>query len=200
MSRKLMMNNIINNSNVDYVKYIESTGTQYIDTKISVLENIKVVMKYKFNILMPKQNMFCIKQNTDSYDRFHFGFTGSTINMQIGNDQGVSTIYLANYLDIYTIIMTLTSFVFYDGKDEIATSGYIYNKPNSNNIYLFARNGLEELNFCNANIYYCKIFDGDNLIRNLNPCLDNNGIACMYDEISQQYFYNKGTGNFNYSR
>ena len=28
------------------------------------------------------------------------------------------------------------------------------------------------------------------------PVLDRNNIACMYDKVSGEFFYNQGTGNF----
>ena len=31
------------------------------------------------------------------------------------------------------------------------------------------------------------------------PCLDENGVPCMYDTISKQTFYNQGTGEFKWS-
>jgi hypothetical protein len=30
------------------------------------------------------------------------------------------------------------------------------------------------------------------------PCLDGNGVACMWDNIAQEYVYNDGTGDFTY--
>lgn len=30
------------------------------------------------------------------------------------------------------------------------------------------------------------------------PCLDNNGVACMWDNIAGEYVYNDGTGDFAY--
>ena len=47
----------------------------------------------------------------------------------------------------------------------------------------------------------CKVYgyqqyrDGE-LIIDLAPVLDRDGVACMYDKVSQTFLYNKGTGNF----
>ena len=32
----------------------------------------------------------------------------------------------------------------------------------------------------------------------LLPALDSSGIACLYDKVSGRYFYNIGTGQFEY--
>ena len=46
-------------------------------------------------------------------------------------------------------------------------------------------------------IYNYKAFDGnDNLLLDMVPALDSNNIACMYDKVSETFFYNQGTGDF----
>ena len=46
-------------------------------------------------------------------------------------------------------------------------------------------------------VYYNRIYNANNeLIQDLRPCLDNNNVACMYDMVSETYFYNQGTGQF----
>ena len=46
-------------------------------------------------------------------------------------------------------------------------------------------------------VYYNRIYNANNeLIQDLRPCLDPNNVACMYDMVSETYFYNQGTGEF----
>ena len=45
-------------------------------------------------------------------------------------------------------------------------------------------------------LYCCKLYNGENLERNLIPCLDSNNRPCMYDTVLDQTFYNQGTGEF----
>jgi len=45
-------------------------------------------------------------------------------------------------------------------------------------------------------LYYCKIYEGETLVKDYIPVKDINNIVCLYDKISGQYFYNQGTGNF----
>ena len=47
-----------------------------------------------------------------------------------------------------------------------------------------------------GDIYYAKIYDGENLVRDFLPCLDADGKPCFYDLVSQKPFYNAGTGSF----
>lgn len=59
--------------------------------------------------------------------------------------------------------------------------------------YLFRVNGQDGVTLIRC--YGLKIrLDNGTLIRDLIPVLDNSGVPCMYDRVSQQLFYNQGTG------
>ena len=45
-------------------------------------------------------------------------------------------------------------------------------------------------------IYAVKIYKAGTLVRSFIPVIDNNDVACMFDEVSRTFFYNQGTGNF----
>ena len=49
-------------------------------------------------------------------------------------------------------------------------------------------------------VYWFKIFEDGQIVRNFIPALDPNGIPCMYDTVGQKPYYNAGTGNFKYVR
>ena len=74
----------------------------------------------------------------------------------------------------------------------------VFNSPYS--CLMFARHsssgGVEELGW--SRIYYTKIYDNDNLIRDYIPVLDSNDRPCMFDKVSKTCFYNQGTGEFLY--
>ena len=78
------------------------------------------------------------------------------------------------------------------------------NVTNANNLYLFAINfgGATYSHADNTvKIYDFKIYNAEGtLIQHLRPCLDTEGVPCMYDEVSKQYFYNQGTGTFGYKK
>ena len=41
-----------------------------------------------------------------------------------------------------------------------------------------------------------KVLKNGEVVRNLVPSVDTNGVACFYDLVSKRYFYNKGSGKF----
>ena len=66
-------------------------------------------------------------------------------------------------------------------------------------IYLFAMNNITEVQLRNsqAEIHYCKIWYGSNLMMDVIPVLKDN-VPCMFDKVTYRYFYNAGTGTFLY--
>lgn len=69
-----------------------------------------------------------------------------------------------------------------------------------NNVYLFAmgtNSGASYYGRCR--MAYCKLYDNDTLVRDFIPVLDSNDVPCMYDKVTDELFYNKGTGEFLYS-
>jgi hypothetical protein len=49
-------------------------------------------------------------------------------------------------------------------------------------------------------IYYAKFWNKQtgNLVGDFIPVLDPNGTPCMYDKVTEQFFYNNGSGEFLY--
>ena len=71
----------------------------------------------------------------------------------------------------------------------------------TNSIFLMAvrNNTIASYKF-KGRVYGFKIYENDILAMDLIPVFDNKiGAACMYDKISNEFLYNKGTGEFNYS-
>ena len=60
-------------------------------------------------------------------------------------------------------------------------------------LYLFARNnnGTPD-DFSSSRIYFLKIWQDGNLVRDFRPCLKN-GVAGLYDDVSKRIFYSLGT-------
>ena len=64
-------------------------------------------------------------------------------------------------------------------------------------LYMFAANVNSNPTYlCSIKIYSLQIFNKTTVVRDFAPVLDNNGVAGMYDKVSEQIFYNEGTGKF----
>ena len=64
------------------------------------------------------------------------------------------------------------------------------------NLWLFVRNSPIIDGYASMKLYSCEMYDGGKKIRDFKPCLDANGVPCLYDLISKAAFYNQGWGSF----
>ena len=53
-------------------------------------------------------------------------------------------------------------------------------------------------NWSKMRLYSFKAYDdnGETLKIHLRPCVDTDGVACLYDRVSMELFYNSGSGSF----
>ena len=177
------------------VEYLESTGEQWIDTGVAP-SNITPIVKLKF---IPTQ-----LYSSGNYGIFGcFGANNNRFQIfynSIGIGTYVSKTWPAN--TAYEVELNgKVPFATVNGTVE--TSGYSNaNGFSSYNMYLFTRNSADVAdNGVPLKLYYCKLWNNDVLIRDFIPCLDNNGIPCMYDLVGKKPYYNQGTGDdFSYGR
>lgn len=180
---------------VKKIKYLESTGTQYIDTGLKPTANTRVKIDFQVT-KTPTNNSEAIIGgwgNPDTngilfgiYNKTSFRFAhgsvwnGTTMPLDFDKHRAVINDASGNCTVDGTILVT---------KSDITTS-----MANNNNIYLF--NCALGATFSSSRIYYCAIYEGDSLLREFIPALDESNIPCMFDTVTQTYYYNKGTGSF----
>lgn len=183
------------------VSYIQKNGhTQYIDTGVIA----KPEWTYGFDFeRLGRFNYLC---GAD------WGYTDTGFNISIDfNDQyrGLRVLpFVGNgYIPSATvpeinkrmlIIKSPTKFQI-DDKEKDIVNGTVYNKWNLT-IFTTNRNKVPQVGPAfeqNYRLYRFWIEDANgNYIRNMLPCKDKENKPCMYDTVSQQAFYNAGTGEF----
>lgn len=169
------------------VEYLESTGTQYIDTGISPSPTIKWELK-----VMRPTSSYIYNGSFSSNQRFRID----------DNSYGMDGAFWLAYPAIgatKTIIWDATVPEIY--QDGIG-SGLKYTTFSNNfPIYLFAQNsGNSSINFGKSRIYYSKIWDNGVLVRDFLPAISTEdghiGEPCLFDMVENKYYYNQGTGIF----
>ncbi len=185
------------------VEYIESTGTQYIDTGYIANQNTRIECKYQ---IIGKNgdydNLFgdfaCISYSHIYNDEKNTGYQmvkwGGEI-ISYGNallSSDITILELANGIFTFTENgVTTTKTV---GADAEFTSPY--------SLLLFCNryyknvSQYEAATCCKARVYYFKIFESDVLVRDFVSAIDKNGVFCLFDRVTGTYFYNQGTGAF----
>ena len=91
-------------------------------------------------------------------------------------------------------------------KATINETDFTYNLPDldfnpSLSIYLFGYNyaGTPNMSYClRGRIDAFLISEGEQIVRQFLPCLDDNDVPCMYEIYTGTVHYNQGLGNFSY--
>lgn len=182
--------------NVEQLEYIESTGTQYIDTGVKLNQNSKVEMEIALAEGMT--NIFGSRTSA-TQNNFTIVFASST---------GVA-IDFQNYSNnrlLVDIPVSLDSPIYYSiSKDELKIGDTVKTVQNYSSFetpqtaYIFDISGNPWIKTkAKGRLYYCKIYDGDTLVRDFVPVIDGSNIACLYDRVEKKCYYNAGTGTFSY--
>lgn len=185
-------------------QYIESTGTQYIDTGVKGNSEIKIDIIFEITNTKQTQFFFGSRQSVSAQSFCFLSASGTN------NPWGFRSDFNNRYGQFQTEnISNMTGYpLFHVIKDKnvttIENNEYINNISYGNftsnyNIYIFTINTNNNTsNFSYMKLYSFKVFKNDILIQNLIPCLDNNDTPCLYDLVSKTTFYNLGTGTFGY--
>lgn len=173
--------------------YIESTGTQYIDTGI-VRDIDNNTYKLKLNVSYSNVNTRQL-QGVQGY--VYVGVVngywqyGSASNDHT-NIQAIPNIFHSIELNANK---TKSSFIY--GKInniDVVGGSQISNSPVNAHFCLFMLNGFNFPSSCKNK--ECELYENDILVRNFIPCINDQNEVGMYDTVSQTFFGNDGTGNF----
>ena len=167
------------------LEYLESTGTQYIDTGIiaEVTDNFEI--EYQFISGSGERSVFGIHgaalANMIMYDGWWWGGIS-----RYSYSHGTIKHILTKNNNIWTLDGTQLSYTTNSG-----------NIPTGNWSLFTAKSGSDYTSYAaTAKIYRFKLYRGNTLLVDFVPALDNNKTPCMFDTVSKAFFYNKGTGNF----
>ena len=189
------------NETLTELDYIQSTGTQYINTGYKpTSEKLKIHIDFKQDTSASSQSLFGSEDNKTSSSRqwsiVSHGGAGSYAHY-LGNTSG----YLSHSLPInqihdYTVEANNGNFsVELNGK--IQTGTYSGALLKTYDILIFANNidGTPG-QFAKNKLYSFKIWDNDVLVRDMIPCKKEDGTVGMFDKISQKFYANAGSGTF----
>lgn len=187
---------------------IISTGTQYIDTGYKFTDNThkhRFMMKYAKTGTSVNNKAHIFGSASNSVTLWFNGYTDAngsySTQCYMGNTGRITWImdYTLGIFEIDFTAQNNTTILTINGST--STPNYGSTIVSGGNIFLFASSkgtiGLSGAKAC-MKLYYCKIYESDVLVRDFIPVLDQNNVACLYDLVSQTFFYNAGTGTFNY--
>lgn len=179
--------------------YIDSSGTQHIDTGCRPDSGTRVVIDFEMLGAMPSKHavLFGSRYSSGSTS-YVLGYTGHTTPHAWRSDYGSDTTKKFPESIAFNGRKTADkngSTCTMAGQQVVSSSGpFTSDMP----LYLFAMNeGGSAINNSSARIYSCIIYDGGSLTRDFVPCVrESDNEAGFYDLVSSQFYGNSGTGAF----
>lgn len=177
------------------LQYIQSSGTQYVDTGFTPDSNTKVVMDAQsvgINTADTVQAFFGARSGSSF--RFYAGWHRTSNLYYIFYNNTSATAASTQLTD--RLVVQMDKNVLTVGPTINVSVAYA-NFACSNNMYLFAMNmdGAVDL-FSVIRVYACKIYDNGTLVRDYVPCLDASGVAGLYDFVNGVFYADAAGGAF----
>lgn len=177
------------------LKYIESNGTQYIDTEYKpTSETLRVVTDFEYTASYTNKSLYgSQKQGSLEFSILpHSGFflVGSSGNSYLTTSYIIGTRHL---LDVQADNGILT--VSFDGSTR--TANYVNPLYKDNTLYLFAsHNGSGVAEFSSCKMYACQIYDNDILVRDYIPAISEKGLCGLWDRVNDVFYTSPNGNNF----
>ena len=172
------------------LEYIQSSGSQYINTGFKPNQDTKISITVDFPLSgttwlyggRTSANSNSLGFLCESGSRYRFDYASSTNALTIKPtgkftiDSDKNKCYINGELVFTATYTTFASPV---------------------NMYIFNNNNNGSLSGgSSAKLYNCSIYDNGVLIRNFIPCKNESGTVGLYDSVNNQFYQNDGSGTF----
>lgn len=175
------------------LEYIESSGTQYIDTGVKPNNNTRVVLDAQ-NLVTPSNNSFLFGARTSASSKNYALLWAGAGHFRSDYNTSISQKWSVDATKRY---------VFDKNKESTTIDGTTQSYTNTTfqcdySMYLFALNnaGAANANKASAKVYSCQIYDNGALVRAFVPCSDADGNVGLWDLVTETFHGNLGTGVF----
>lgn len=174
------------------LEYIQSSGTQYIDTRFIPTSNTKISIDFQVlsvgadDTIIGTLNPNCVigYNTTEIYAGFKLG-TGTSIAIattvtsrhtaELSNGVFKVDAQQKSFDQVTGFSQTLTALIF--ASHYTGISDGVYGK-------------------CAAKVYSAKIYESGVLVRDFIPCKNASGVIGLYDSVNNQFYQNAGSGTF----
>lgn len=176
------------------VEYIQSSGTQYIDTGFKPNSNTKYDLVASVDAYTSSTSYIISAQGNGKRNNIYFSANGY-----------YSGGYGSAYFNSTTALTIGTKYNMVLDKNELYLDGTLVHTfntetfENTYNAYLFSQNstGADGTNYSNIKLYSCKIYDNGTLVRDFVPCYRNSDNKVgLFDLANNVYYTITGTGSF----
>lgn len=166
------------------LEYIQSTGTQYIDTGFKPNQNTRVLCEF-----LTKSSSTSLFGSQEAWGSKSYSFGSNTASFgancttSLSFNDGVKHIvdFKNNSISVDDNVL-----LNYSGTFQINYDMYVLaNNEKDTTVY-----------YSSAKLYSCKIYDNGTLVREFIPCQKPDGTIGLWDDVNSVFYGNAGTGAF----
>lgn len=173
------------------VQYIQSTGTQYIDTGFTPDQDTRIIYDCERLSTVSAEHFFGVRTGNAAKNAFCFYIYNSgwrfAYNNYVAAGNNPST---GRYLfDANKNVMTINGSL-------TLKSTYAKFKASATATLFSMRSVNSGISYGSHKLFSCQIYDNGNLIRDFVPCIDPTGAVGLYDLVGGKFYGNAGTGSF----
>ena len=173
------------------LEYIQSSGTQYINTNYVPNNNTRVIMDVSTESENTAaffgsrvgigQNAFVFWKLTATSYRMDYYNSNKTINL---------TAPVRFTVDMNKNILTFA------GQTVTAPTATFFTTVHNLMLLTQITRGIVDSRKLPAQIYFCQIYDNGQMVRDFVPCKNPSGEVGLYDQVGAQFYGNSGSGSF----
>ena len=182
------------------IEYLESTGTQWIDTGVRGNMNYTYQIDFQQTDNNPYRNWGVFETSAWGGPNMSSTYCGASNNFCIRfGINGMNQLDLPQTDTNRHIIKISKGSVYWDGVYKGYSPGYQDGLIFAYNPFLGTINpgGTTPVTNAHSKYYSYRVWNtNDVLIQDFIPVLDSNNVPCMFDKVEKKFYYNAGTGQF----
>lgn len=167
------------------LEYIQSSGTQWIDTGVKAKNDTKVIADCEITY---GTGWVKILGSYEAGAFFSWWANASNIYAYYGAEEKRGVGATGKH------ILTANGNMWSDYVNDFSFSASSFTA--TINMYLFSVNGGGTYDNAPMKLYSCQIYDNDTLVRDYVPCQKPDGTIGLWDDVNGVFYGNAGTGTF----
>ena len=170
--------------------YIQSSGTQYIDTGFKPNQDTRVLIDIE-NLSSAQTSFFGARASLNAASFTFFSLTATTGRSDYGTSK--QSMSFTNTVGRYTVDQNKNVCT----ANGVTATGTANTFQLTNNLYLLALNQADEAaQKASGKLYSAQVYDNGTLVRDFIPCKNASGAIGLWDNVNSVFYANAGTGTF----
>ena len=169
------------------LEYIQSTGTQYIDTLVNIEANKPITLRVVCDCSFNNAGVGNGVGTTISGNIFYFGTYNGSYCYGLGKVDGITSVAADTERRIHDLDAVGKKLTI-SGK--LSLTGLSFATPTASRTFWLPQWGQ------GIKLYSCQIYDNGTLVRDFVPCQTTDGTIGLWDDVNSVFYGNAGTGTF----